>query len=113
MLIFVVVCNLAIAVINLYLAWRIWKIRRVLAQVTITLNNVERSIYNIFHPAPRLIYLGQKGTSNLRGRYQKLQVQLQRVQLLLTVLSLGLAAFRQQNRREQYFSRRRRRKGGF
>ncbi|MBZ8182261.1 hypothetical protein [Oscillatoria salina] len=108
MLTLVVVCNLLIAVINLYLAWRIWKIRRVLAQVTITLNNVERSIYNIFHSAPYFIYLGQKGTSNLRGRYQKLQVQLQRVQLLLTVLSLGLTVFRRQNRRGQFLSRRRR-----
>ncbi|MGK7875447.1 MAG: hypothetical protein AB4426_19740 [Xenococcaceae cyanobacterium] len=106
MVTFVVIFNLLIALVNLFIAWRIWKLRRVLANVADTLINVERSIHSVLAPAPEVIAKGQKGTNNLRERYQKLELQLQRLGQILTILSLGYKIWQRQSRRGRYPRRR-------
>ncbi len=89
MLTFVFICNLLIALVNLYIAWRIWQLRRMLAKVAETLTSVERRIHSVLYPAPEVIVKGKKGTYSLRERYRKLELQLQKVEQILLILSLG------------------------
>lgn len=104
MVILVVTVNILIALINFYLAWRIWKLRLSIAAVTDTLNSVERKIYNIFNPAPKKISVGRVGTSNLRKRYRQLETQLLRLQQVFTLLSflpkLGRQGFRLNSKKQ-------------
>lgn len=85
----VVIINISIALFNFYLAWRIWKIRRRIAQAAKVIAKAERSTYNVLHAAPNVISRGQKGTSALRDRYSQLAVQIQRLQQILGLLYLG------------------------
>ncbi|MFW6359892.1 MAG: hypothetical protein ACOC0N_11865 [Chroococcales cyanobacterium] len=112
MVILVVVFNLLLAIANFYIAWRIWKIRRSLINVTDSLTSIDRTIYNIFYPAAPIIIKGQTGTSNLRNGYQKLSLQLQRIQDIFTALTLISNVWQPQSRRKPrpVNTRRRRRK---
>lgn len=85
----VVIINTAIALFNFYVAWRIWKIRRRIANAAKVIARAERSTYNVLHAAPNAISKGQKGTSALRDRYRQLNVQIQRLQQILGLLYLG------------------------
>lgn len=104
MVVFVVTVNVLIALINFYLAWRIWKLRLSIAAVADTLNQVERKIYNIFNPAPKKISIGRVGTSNIRKKYRQLETQLLRLQQVFTLLSLvpklGRQGFRTKSKKQ-------------
>ena len=86
MLTFVCLFNLLIALINLYIAWRVWKLRRVLANFTHTLTKVERTLRFVLVPTPVVITKGQIGTQNLSDRHQKLTLLLKQIGPLLTLL---------------------------
>lgn len=90
MIAFVVVFNTLLALVNFYIAWRVWKMRRVLAGVTQGIQAADRNTYNTLHPAPDAIAIGQKGTSALRQQYQKLEIQLERLGQILALIRLGL-----------------------
>ena len=89
MLIFVIIFNLCITLVNLYLAWKIWKLRRVLARAALILNKVERRIHFVLYPAPEQILLAQLRTRSLSERYHELDLQIKKVRKILTLLSLG------------------------
>lgn len=89
----VVVLNTLIAAINFYIAWRVWKIRRTLAGVTKGIIAAERNTYNVLHPAPQAIYVGQKGTGALRKQYRQLEIQLERLEQILALLRLGVGVW--------------------
>ena len=84
----VLISNLVIALINLYIAWRLWKLQKVLIQVTITLNQVESVAYAVLSVAPEIIAQREKGIENFRESYDKLKHQLQKIRKILTILSL-------------------------
>lgn len=90
MITLVVILNTLIALLNFYIAWRVWKIRRVLAGATKAILAADRNTYNVLHPAPRAIAIGQKGTLALRNQYGKLQKQLQQLVQILALIRLGL-----------------------
>lgn len=90
MLIFVIVFNCILALINFYVAWKILRLRKTLANATQTLISLDRTLYNALHPTPRYVYMAQKGATNLRDRYGTLEGQLQKVQRLLNFLKLIL-----------------------
>lgn len=94
MLTVVLIANVLIALLCLYVAWQVWNLRRVLANVADTLISVERSTYAVLHGAPNAIIQGQRGTRQLRKQYRQLQVQLQRAEQVLGLLSLGQTAWR-------------------
>ncbi len=98
MLTFVFICNLLIALVNLYIAWRIWQLRRMLAKVAETLTSVERRIHSVLYPAPEVIVKGKKGTYSLRESYRKLELQLQKVEQILLLLSLGYKIWQRQSK---------------
>jgi hypothetical protein len=90
MITLVVIFNTLLALVNFYIAWRVWKIRRVLAGATKAILAADRNTYNVLHPAPLAIAKGQKGTLALRNQYGKLQTQLQQLVQILALIRLGL-----------------------
>ncbi|MGF1487668.1 MAG: hypothetical protein ACFBSE_11315 [Prochloraceae cyanobacterium] len=88
MLVFAIICNLLIALINLTVAFRLWKLRRLLAKVSEILDLLERSAYYLLYFAPIVITPGQKNARNLKQKYRQLQYQLKLVRQILRFLNL-------------------------
>lgn len=88
MLTVVVVLNLLISLICLGVAWQVWNLRRVLGAAADAILLAERNTYNVLHNAPEAILQGQEGVGGARDSYQQLEIQLQKVQQVLTLLSL-------------------------
>ncbi|HAX84999.1 MAG TPA: hypothetical protein DCY91_01775 [Cyanobacteria bacterium UBA11370] len=86
MLTVVVVINLLISVFCLYVAWQVWKLRQGLAAAADSVDAAERSTYAVLHDAPKGIYQTQLGVSELKDRYQQLEIQWQRVEQVLRIL---------------------------
>jgi hypothetical protein len=89
MVIVVIIVNLLITLVNLSLAWRIWKLRLVLIRVRKTLTLVERRVDRVLAPAPEIIAKGKIGTRNLKQSHQRLVLQLQQANQILTLIGLG------------------------
>jgi hypothetical protein len=88
MLTVVIVLNVLISLLCLYVTWRVWNLRKALAAAADILTAAERSTHAVLRGAPQAIERGQLGTSALRERYQQLEIQLQKVQQVLALLSL-------------------------
>jgi hypothetical protein len=84
----VVILNTLIAVVNFYIAWRVWKLRRQLAGATKAILAADRNTYNVLHIAPGAIAKGQKGSKALGEQYRRLEIQLQRLMQLLAFRGL-------------------------
>lgn len=95
----VVVINLAIALILLFLAWQFWQLRQRLAIVADTLIAVERSTHEVLRGAPASISLGQQGIHRLRQGNKPLQLQLQQVRQVLSLVVFGQQAWKRFSRR--------------
>ena len=89
MLTFVVIFNLLITLLNLWIIWKIFQMRRMLRRITETLAHIEQRVHSVLYPAPELILRGQTGTHYLRERYLVLEQQLQRLSNILSLLRLG------------------------
>jgi hypothetical protein len=114
MLTVVVVLNVLISLLCLYVAWQVWNLRRALAATADAVLLAERNTYNLLHGAPEAISQGQVGVSRARESYQQLELQLQKVQQVLMLLSLVQRVWRSTTRspskRSRRFQRTRRRK---
>ncbi len=93
---FVLIANLLIGCGCLFVAWQVWRVKSSLAQASETLLSVEQAIYNCLHGAPQSINKGQMGIYQLRQKYQHLEIQLQRAQQVLTLLSFGQMLWQRQ-----------------
>lgn len=100
MLVFAIICNLLIALINLIVAFRIWKLRQLLVKVTEILDLLERSAYYLLYFAPIVITPGEKNARNLKQKYRQLQYQLRLVRQILRLLSLGRKLWQGKDRRK-------------
>lgn len=98
MITFVCLCNLAIALINLFVAWRVWKLRGLFVDMAKTLTEVEATVCLVLAPAPNLIGKGKTGTRLLSDRYQKLERLLQQTQSAIAFFSLVYGTWRGQSR---------------
>lgn len=85
----VVVINFAIALTLLYTAYRICQVRQQLAQIAKTLIAVERDTHAVLGGAPTAILLGQVSIRQLRQGNKPLQLQLQRVRQVVSLLVFG------------------------
>ncbi|MBW4519284.1 MAG: hypothetical protein KME16_06230 [Scytolyngbya sp. HA4215-MV1] len=85
----VLIINVLLALICLWVAWKLRQLRRTLARVIDTLLYVEQVIYQVLHSAPDAILKGQSGSYRLQQQYQNLQIQLQRLQQILVLVNLG------------------------
>ncbi|MGE5657530.1 MAG: hypothetical protein ACM37W_13070 [Actinomycetota bacterium] len=88
MLVAVVSINVLLSGLCFYIAWKLWRIRRVLLQVENTLLSLERCSDRVLSRAPHCFSHQQGNVDKLRERYQRLEFQLQRVQQLLSLFAL-------------------------
>jgi hypothetical protein len=74
-----------------------------LAATTATLTAWERNTHWALNPqrTPDLILRGREATASLRGRYARLEQQLQRLQRIFSVASLGLRLLQRSGRRRR------------
>jgi hypothetical protein len=104
MIFFVIISNFSLTLVNLYLVWRLWRWRSSLAQITATLTKVERRVHAVLAPAPVVITKGEKGTHQLRERYHQLELQLENLSKIVTLLTLVSRIWQRQARR-RYFAK--------
>lgn len=89
----VVVINLAIALMLLYVAWRLRLLRQRLTRVANTLIAIERSTHAVLWRAPNTIFVSQAGINRLLQGNEPLQLQLQQVRQVLALLVFGRQAW--------------------
>jgi hypothetical protein len=89
MLTVVLVINGLIGLVCLFVAWRLWKLKNQLSRAADTLISLERSVHRVLHGAPGYITRGQSSTHRLRHNLKQLERQLQRIQQMMTLLSIG------------------------
>lgn len=85
----VVVINLALALMLLYVAWRVWQLRLRLARVADKIGAIERKLNAVLPVAPDAISTGRLAIHKLRQGNQPLDLELLRVQQVLTLLGIG------------------------
>ncbi|MBW4645664.1 MAG: hypothetical protein KME23_22200 [Goleter apudmare HA4340-LM2] len=90
----VVIINTLISLILLYVAWRVWKLKQRLGRIADRLTAYERRSYAILYPAPDKIHTSEQKIHNLRQKNQALQVQLQQVRQIISLLLLGQQIWR-------------------
>jgi hypothetical protein len=90
----VVVLNTLISLILLYAAWRVWKLKQKLGILADRLAAYERCSYAALYAAPEKISTAQQNIYNLRQGNQKLEVQIQQVRQIISLLFLGRQVWR-------------------
>ncbi len=98
MLTIVLIINAIISLLCILVAWQVWKLRRILGQAANSVLGAERATHNVLYGAPAAIATGQIGVSALRNNLKQLEPQLQRVQQVLGLLSLGQTAWQQRTK---------------
>lgn len=96
------IVNIFIGCTCLIVAWQLRQVKAGLAQAADTLLSVEEAVHNCLHGAPQAITHGQLGVSQLRQNYRQLEIQLQRAQQVMELVSFGQLLWRQQQRRNAY-----------
>jgi hypothetical protein len=82
----VIVVNILISLMLLYAAWRLWRLRKLLTKAANALLAAERSTNAVLSVAPNFISARQRSISNLRLRNQLLEMQIQQIRQLLSLL---------------------------
>ena len=84
----VIATNVAISLFNLYIAWKIWRLRQAIARFTDTLVQVERKTQQVLYSAPEFIIQGRQGTRNLKESHQQLEQKWRQIEQILQLLAL-------------------------
>lgn len=99
---FVVVgLNLVIALACCITAWRIWQLRRVLANVADTLIRWEHSTHTVLKDAPDNISKTQIGATQAQAQYQALMLKLRQLRQILVLIGVGRQLWFRQVRRQR------------
>ncbi|MCV3215350.1 hypothetical protein OGM63_17835 [Plectonema radiosum NIES-515] len=85
----VVIINTLISLILLDIARRVWKVKQRLANITNRLTAAERWTYAVLDKAPANIYRRQQNIHNLRQANQSIQIQVEQVRQILSLLLVG------------------------
>jgi hypothetical protein len=85
----VVVINILISLALLYVAGRLWRLKKRLERINNILIAAERSTHNVLHRAPEAIYKRQRNINNLRQGNQSLQFKIQQIRQLASILAFG------------------------
>lgn len=86
MLIFVIIFNLSLTLVNVYILLKIREWNKNLKTTTKVLTNVEDHVHRGLNPAPKWVMIGQKGTHNFRFRLEIFTHQLKMIENLLKLL---------------------------
>jgi len=85
----VVVINTLISLVLLYIAWRVSKLKQWIGCIADKLNTYERHTHAVLYKAPENIDISQQEIYSLRQGNQMLQVQMQQVRQIISLLLLG------------------------
>lgn len=91
----VVIINLALALILVYVAWRVWQLRSQLAEVADILSTYEQSIHTGLSSAPEAIATVQISIQQLKQRSLLQDLQLFRLQQVLALVGVGQQIWQQ------------------
>jgi hypothetical protein len=89
MVILVILINTLISLTLFYVAWRVWQLKQQLAYIADRLAAYETCTHVALNKAPENIYLSQQNIYNLRQKNQALQIQIQQVRQIISLLLLG------------------------
>lgn len=87
MIFFVVTINLLVAIFNIYLAFKIWQIRKIIRLITLIIANCEIYLGYVLNHAPDIIKQRQENVYQLRQRYQLLQLQIQQIRRIIILVT--------------------------
>ncbi|VEP13924.1 conserved hypothetical protein [Hyella patelloides LEGE 07179] len=87
MIIIVIILNLIITIFNLYLAIKIWQLRKLFRLITSALINCENYLYYVLLIAPQILQQRQTNIYHFRQRYQLWQLQLQKIRQIIVLLN--------------------------
>ncbi|MEH2349684.1 MAG: hypothetical protein V7K55_17140 [Nostoc sp.] len=104
MVILVILVNTLISLMLLYVAWRIWQLKQQLAYIADRLTVYEICTHTALDKAPENIYLSQENIYQLRQRNQGLQIQIQQVRQIISLLLQGQQIWQRYFRRRQLIS---------
>lgn len=93
----VIIINTLIALINFYIAWRVWKLRPVIANAAKAILAADRNTHNVLYGAPIPITQGKKGIAALRKQHQGLVIKLQQFKQVLLLLGFGQRIWQTRN----------------
>lgn len=85
----VIVINTLIALMLLYVAWRVWQLRGRVARIADKISAIELSAHAVLRGAPNAIATGRLGIHKLRQGPQPLDLELVRIQQVLTLCGIG------------------------
>lgn len=89
MVILVILINTLISLILFYVAWRVSQLKQQLAYIADRLTAYESCTHAALNKAPENIYLSQDNIYNLRQKNQALQMQIQQVRQIISLVLLG------------------------
>lgn len=95
MVIIVIIINIFISLVCLSLARKIWMLRLTINRVEKKLILIENRTRLVLEKAPDFIDSGQRGASQLRQKYNQLQVQQQQLEQALGLISLAVKVWPQ------------------
>ncbi len=101
MLIAIIATNLLISLACLYIARLIWRYRLIIEALERRILNMERQTYAVLSVAPEFVMTGQRGSEQLRQRYDQLQGQLRQLEQGVALVSLGLRLWKFPRRRRK------------
>ncbi len=85
----VVIINFLISLILLYIAGRVWQLKKRLANMANRLTAAERRTHTLLDKAPENISRRQQNIHNLRQANESIQVQIQQVRQIFSLLLVG------------------------
>jgi hypothetical protein len=88
LVVLVVIFNFLCGTACLWIAYRIWQFKQKLFRLSEQISAIERIVHGVLYPAPNAIYKAQRSTSHLRERYAELGIKYERVQRILSILSV-------------------------
>ncbi len=89
MVTFVVIINTIISLILFSAANKLWRIKKQLAIVADCFITIEMSSHKLLCKAPDAIYLSKNNISNLRYEKQLLQLRIQQLQQIVSLIFFG------------------------
>ncbi|MFN6462255.1 MAG: hypothetical protein RMZ41_010455 [Nostoc sp. DedVER02] len=104
MVILVILVNILISVILLYVAWRVWQLKQQLAYIADRLTIYETCTHAALNKAPENIYLSQESIYNFRQKNQALQIKIQQVRQIISLLLQGQKIWQRYFRRLELIS---------
>ena len=87
MIIIVITLNLIITIFNLYLAIKLWQLRKLLALITSAFITCENYLYYVLLVTPQVLQKEQTNIYHFRQHYQLWQLQLQKIKQIIILLN--------------------------